>query len=434
MIDQTIFVHIAAYRDPELIPTVVDCLSMASQPHRLRFGICWQYAKGDSLGDLIKLPNLQVISVPFEESKGACWARHMAQQLYAKETFYLQIDSHHRFEKGWDDQMIEMLTSLEADGVRKPILTAYPPGYDPSNDPAGRSKGAIQIDFNSFNDKTLFSLASSAIRDADKLTKPVRGRFMAGGFIFARGQYVTDVPYDPSLYFQGEEMSLSLRAFTHGYDLYHPHKVLLYHHYLRKELPKHWTDHKREVIPTLEPGQTWEDLNDASALRLKHLFSAGGHRYDAISWGPYGLGTERTIRQFEFFCGIDFGCRRITRRCLDKQPPELVQHIPDETWKASLMTYYEHTLEITGELFTCDDYDFIYLGFDRADGTNIHCTNIREDALKALLAKCQNKSAIVPIVSHFFSEQQPHRWAFWPHSKSKGWTQRLSGLMPRPVG
>jgi len=89
VIDQTIFVHIAAYRDAELMPTVVDCLSMASHPERLRFGICWQYAKGDSLGDLIKLPNLQVIPVPFQESKGACWARHMAQQLYAKEPFYL---------------------------------------------------------------------------------------------------------------------------------------------------------------------------------------------------------------------------------------------------------------------------------------------------------------------------------------------------------
>ena len=39
----TIFVSIAAYRDPQLGPTLEDCLRKARWPERLRFGICWQH-------------------------------------------------------------------------------------------------------------------------------------------------------------------------------------------------------------------------------------------------------------------------------------------------------------------------------------------------------------------------------------------------------
>lgn len=42
-----IFVQIAAYRDPELLPTIQDCLAKADFPDNLRFGICWQTGAED---------------------------------------------------------------------------------------------------------------------------------------------------------------------------------------------------------------------------------------------------------------------------------------------------------------------------------------------------------------------------------------------------
>ena len=38
-----IFVQIASYRDPELLPTIEDMLKKAKNPENLVFGICWQY-------------------------------------------------------------------------------------------------------------------------------------------------------------------------------------------------------------------------------------------------------------------------------------------------------------------------------------------------------------------------------------------------------
>ena len=42
---------------------------------------------------------------------------------------------------------------------------------------------------------------------------------------FSRGHFVTRVPYDCCLpmLFQGEEISIGIRAWTFGYDLYAPH-------------------------------------------------------------------------------------------------------------------------------------------------------------------------------------------------------------------
>ena len=39
-----IFVNIAAYRDPELIPTIKDMIEKAQNKKRLSIGICWQYS------------------------------------------------------------------------------------------------------------------------------------------------------------------------------------------------------------------------------------------------------------------------------------------------------------------------------------------------------------------------------------------------------
>ncbi len=40
---ETIFIHLPAYRDPELVPTIKDALKNAKYPKRIHFGICRQY-------------------------------------------------------------------------------------------------------------------------------------------------------------------------------------------------------------------------------------------------------------------------------------------------------------------------------------------------------------------------------------------------------
>ena len=37
---------------------------------------------------------IRMVRMPPEEARGPCWARYLAQLLWAGEEFYLQIDSH----------------------------------------------------------------------------------------------------------------------------------------------------------------------------------------------------------------------------------------------------------------------------------------------------------------------------------------------------
>ena len=46
-----------------------------------------------------------------------------------------------------------------------------------------------------------------------------------------------NVPYDPTLYFLGEEITLAVRAYTHGYDLFHPSETIVWHEYTRNGRP-----------------------------------------------------------------------------------------------------------------------------------------------------------------------------------------------------
>lgn len=125
------------------------------------------------------------------------------------------------------------------------------------------------------------------------LQTPVRARFFSGHFAFAEGRFVREVPYDPYLYFHGEEISMAVRAYTHGYDLFHPHRTLLWHCYERAYRDRHWDDH-----------DSWYRTDLASHARVRTLLgvsSSGG-----TNFGHYGLGEIRSLEAYERFAGINF--------------------------------------------------------------------------------------------------------------------------------
>ena len=81
----SIFVSIASYRDPQLVPTVEDCLAKARYPEQLRFGICWQHGPEERPLLFASDPRVRLLDVDWRESRGACWARAQIMKLYAGE-------------------------------------------------------------------------------------------------------------------------------------------------------------------------------------------------------------------------------------------------------------------------------------------------------------------------------------------------------------
>ncbi len=70
-----IFIQIASYRDPQLIPTIKDCIDKSKKPENLRFGICRQYHPQDVFDNLDKYKEdkrFRILDVLCEYSKGVC--------------------------------------------------------------------------------------------------------------------------------------------------------------------------------------------------------------------------------------------------------------------------------------------------------------------------------------------------------------------------
>ncbi len=121
-----IFVQIAAYRDPQLVATIKNMIENAKKPKNLIIGIARQFHPEDGFDDLSEFmgdKRFRILNIPYQESKGVCWARHQVQQLYKGEEYTLQIDSHMRFAPNWDDEMIKMIKQLQKKGHEKPLLS-----------------------------------------------------------------------------------------------------------------------------------------------------------------------------------------------------------------------------------------------------------------------------------------------------------------------
>lgn len=297
-----IFVSIAAYRDSECQWTLRDLFEKATFPERVFPGVVFQYLpdKDQHCFQFETRPEqVRMLKLHALESRGACWARHLVQSLWQGEEYYLQIDSHMRFEPDWDERLIRMLELCPAS---KPVLSTYPPGYEPPDNLNPKMYCTLTV--RGIDDNGLVSLiaASAPLSSAPEI--PLKNPFLAAGFIFARGQFIQEVPYDPHLYFSGEEITLAARAFTHGWDLFTPTDVICYHHYNRKA-PVHWSDHEK-----------WHLLNRRAVARVRHLLGLEQSTDPEVlvELDRFGLGTVRTFSEYEALSGIDFSQRRFLKR------------------------------------------------------------------------------------------------------------------------
>jgi hypothetical protein len=411
----TIFVQIASYRDPELENTVRDMISNADRPEKLRFGIARQFREEDGFDKLEEFRNddrFRILDIPYEESNGACWARHLIQQLYKNETYTLQIDSHMRFEKGWDTTLIDMIDQLQEDGYEKPLLTGYVSSFDPDNDPAGRSREPWRMAFDRFIPEGAVFFLPETIPNWTELTKPVPARFYSAHFCFTLGQFSKEVQHDPEYYFHGEEISIAARAYTHGYDLFHPHKVVVYHEYTRKGRTKQWDDDKK-----------WVEKNNHSHKRNRQLFGMDGE--EMVDLGQFGFGSVRTLRDYEKYSGLLFSKRAVQKYTLDKEyPPNPNNYETEEDWINSFTKQFKHCIDVGYDRVPEKDYDFWVVAFHDHKDETIY----RKDADKhEIQGFFRDPDGYCKVWRTFNAEEKPAYWVVWPHSESKGWGERITG-------
>jgi hypothetical protein len=406
----SIFISVASYRDPELTHTISDCLAHARFPDHIYFGICWQHdAKENSLSQ-VNGPQFRIIDCNWRLSRGACWARAEIMKLWNGEEYFLQIDSHHRFVQDWDEKLIR-IAGLTGSG--KPIITTYCPNYDPVAMPDPRSEPG-QIYFDYFTDDGIPLFKGGAFSDENQAGRPIRARFVSAAFLFAPGSFVEEVPYDPDLYFHGEEIMLAVRSYTWGYDLFHPAQVLLWHEYTRQYQRKHWDDHegaKGKVV--------WHELDGRSTRKVSQFL-----RKPFV--GKFGCGLHRSFSEYERYAGIDLRRNKVQTYTVEGHEPPNPKLVPEwyeerRTWNVRI------ELEVSQlQPKAIKNVEFWYVGFHDADGKELY----RQDApVEELACKTANGVRRIVIERQFRSVRTPKSWTVWPFSRTGGWLEKVDGLI-----
>lgn len=412
----TIFIHLPAYREPELVPTIKDALKQAKHPDRLVFGICRQFNPDDKFDNVDKYrkdKRFRILDIPYTEAKGLPYARQQINnKLLKKETYILQLDSHHRFIKHWDEELINMHLQLEKKGY-KPILTGYLPYYNPFNDPAERTMVPWQQQFAAFYPHGTIFIRPGGFHSEKELTEPVPSRFISGHFAFARSGWAREIQHDPDIYFSGEELNLTIRSFTHGYDLFHPHKLVIWHATMREERNGKllWDDQSKR-------GEDWWSAQNKARAKIRQLLRTENNGF---SLKGFDIGKVRTIRDYEKYAGIHFKKRAVQQYTIEhKLPPNPV--IKNKTeWENSFIPSFYQLVTIQRNDFPAHDYKHILVAFDDENGNAI---NHRYIAGVELTYFMENGTPI-HYEEMFLTNKIPKKMVFWAYSETRGWVERV---------
>lgn len=310
-----IFVSIPSYRDPECQYTVLDLFSKARQPHRVRIGICWQADHQEDASCFLLnagsfAPQVRILFLHHSQARGPCLARALIQQeLYRDEEFYFQLDSHFRMIEGWDEALV---AQWQLCGSAKAILTTYPSSYTLPEDykPGGPDRAQLHpgtspvlLCAREFGELDGFLRIVGKICCPQQFgASPRLSTFWAAGFAFSRGEVVREVPYDIGLedLFFGEESVMAARLWTSGWDFWAPARVIGYHLWTRRHRPifrEHSSEERSKRVAT-------------SQDRVRKILA--GELLPASE--ALGLGAQRTLREWEDFCGVNFAQRSLTDR------------------------------------------------------------------------------------------------------------------------
>lgn len=407
---QKIFVSIASYRDPELKKTLLDLLSKAKEPENLVIAIAWQHAEEDEWDDLNDYkddPRFKIIDVNYKDAQGVCWARSEIQKLYSGEDYYFQLDSHHRFEKYWDSTLIDYVNFLRCKGYQKPLITSYLPSYFPDTESKTQEVWGLNID--RFLPEGAVFLRPHHIDNWKDLKEPFPTRFLSAHFVFTLGSFAKEVPYDPELYFHGEETSLAARAYTWGYDLFSPHRPIIYHEYTRQGKKKHWDD-----------SADWSERDKTSYKRFRILFGmeegcSSCQRNKTM--GSYTFGNVRSLQHYEVYAGLKFSTRQIHSYTRSNQFPPT-----QGDYESGLMNVQKHCINVYKGSLTETDYDFFVVAFLDEEGKDLYRKDADESEVHSLM-NASSTDQFINIWREYESTQLPHSTRVWPHSKSKGWCQ-----------
>lgn len=352
--DGSIFLSLASYRDENCVNTIKWAYEKAKNPEKLFIGLVQQNCHENCVSGVLdggkvepvgpdvdcyksfcegegkeRCDNgqVRVLNIEESESLGPYAARYFASKMWFGEQWYMQIDAHMTFAKDWDAMSVDMLQRAPSP---KPVITHYPPSHtenldDNINKPSPRI--CVSLFAPDAIEAQVIRLEGSGAYDKDHNEIPRFAPFVAAGYFVAHSDFLREVPFDPFLpwIFMGEEIIMSTRLWTSGYDIFSPSQSVVGHMYVRRHKPKFWETVGRDFSPGLHT-----PLEVMILDRLKYQLGYPEAAKDMIASKSlltaveqYSMGSERPLSKYLNMVGLNMTTKEITltRWCEDGVPP-----------------------------------------------------------------------------------------------------------------
>tara|TARA_B000000565_G_C23716799_1_gene351898 strand:- start:197 stop:1030 length:834 start_codon:yes stop_codon:yes gene_type:complete len=276
------------------------------------------------------------------------------------------------------------------------------------------------MDFHKFIPEGAVFFLPAYMDNFKELTGPIRARFYSAHFAFTIGEFANEVQHDPSFYFHGEEITIAVRAYTHGYDLFHPHKVVAWHEYTRDGRVKQWDD---------DP--TWTKKNEVTHAKVRSLLGIDGTPCTPCnqkSFGKYYLGNKRTLRDYEEYAGLHFETRGVSQYTLDRHDPPnpkeenfIEQFNLEVPWEVNFKLS-----EVEGDI---EKWDFLACIFKDQNGNDLHRQDIERLNLPAVI---HYQGDMITLKGSY--KGRPYTsYVVWPCKDGKWMEHPIQRAMPTKV-
>ena len=350
--DNSIFLSLASYRDENCMNTLKWAYEKAKNPRLLNVGLvqqnCEENCRSGKINDsevtepidpdddchkiFCESPigrehcnagRVRALHINESESLGPYAARYFGSKLWDGEEYYVQMDAHMTFMQDWDEITIK---SLKMAPSEKPILSHYPPNHTADLEEnkrkglVNRLCGAYFAD-SGLEDQIIRLGGDSGDAFGPYSDIPRFAPFAGAGFFVASSAFLKEVPYDPFLpwIFMGEEIIMSARLWTSGYDIFSPRISVVGHIYLRLNKPKFW-----ESVERLFHSGIHTPLQLLVLQRIKAQIIYPESTPDLVKpktvlshVDKYSMGTKRKLEDYFKMVGLDMVNKQFIHRDMD---------------------------------------------------------------------------------------------------------------------
>jgi hypothetical protein len=194
-----------------------------------------------------------------------------------------------------------------------------------------------------------------------------------------------------------------------GYDLFAPHRAIIWHEYTRDGKKKHWDDHTN-----------WAELDKQSHKHNRELLGI-----DEPTSSKLLAKHVRTLTDYEKYAGLEFSTRRVHKNTIEKKLPPV--SLDDISHTDGLVNYHKMCIDVYRPTFTETDYTFWAVAFEDKNGKEIYRQDANKEEVQRILSIPVETDKFAHVWRNFYSDEQPVKWIIWPHSEDKGWMDRLTG-------